>query len=81
MFVFFTRNNAGVAQLVEQRTCNAQVGGSSPFASSKFNKLHPNPKYLGFFISFYTQYYPFNALNFHSRYIIFNQISQKVICH
>ena len=25
---------AGVAQLVEQRICNAQVAGSSPFASS-----------------------------------------------
>lgn len=25
---------AGVAQLVEQRTCNAQVGGSSPSTSS-----------------------------------------------
>ena len=27
--------DAGVAQLVEQRTCNAQVAGSSPFASSR----------------------------------------------
>ena len=26
--------NAGVAQLVEQLTCNQQVGGSNPFASS-----------------------------------------------
>ena len=26
--------DAGVAQLVEQLTCNQQVGGSSPFASS-----------------------------------------------
>ena len=26
---------AGVAQLVEQLICNQQVGGSSPFASSK----------------------------------------------
>ena len=26
--------DAGVAQLVEQRICNAQVAGSSPFASS-----------------------------------------------
>jgi hypothetical protein len=26
--------NAGVAQLVEQLTCNQQVGGSSPLASS-----------------------------------------------
>ena len=27
---------AGVAQLVEQLTCNQQVGGSNPFASSNF---------------------------------------------
>ena len=26
---------AGVAQLVEQLICNQQVGGSSPFASSR----------------------------------------------
>ena len=29
--------NAGVAQLVEQLTCNQQVGGSNPFASSVAN--------------------------------------------
>ena len=29
------RNGAGVAQLVEQLTCNQQVGGSIPFASSR----------------------------------------------
>ena len=28
-------NNAGIAQLVEQFTCNEQVEGSSPSASSK----------------------------------------------
>jgi hypothetical protein len=30
----FIENNAGVAQLVEQLTCNQQVIGSSPIASS-----------------------------------------------
>jgi hypothetical protein len=30
--------DAGVAQLVEQLTCNQQVGGSIPFASSCFSK-------------------------------------------
>ena len=30
------RENAGVAQLVEQLICNQQVRGSSPFTSSKF---------------------------------------------
>ena len=29
------RNQAGVAQLVEQLICNHQVGGSSPFAGSR----------------------------------------------
>jgi|YelNatPaOPRAMG01_1025707.scaffolds.fasta_scaffold00918_35 hypothetical protein len=29
---------AGVAQLVEQLTCNQQVGGSSPFASSELSE-------------------------------------------
>ncbi len=33
IFSFF---NAGVAQLVEQLTCNQQVVGSSPIASSRF---------------------------------------------
>lgn len=28
-------NSAGVAQLVEHRTCNARVGGSSPFTGSE----------------------------------------------
>ena len=32
-------NNAGVAQQVEQLTCNQQVGGSIPSASSKRNKV------------------------------------------
>lgn len=30
---------AGVAQLVEQLTCNQQVVGSTPITSSKYNKL------------------------------------------
>ena len=30
---------AGVAQLVEQLTCNQQVGGSSPFASSMMERF------------------------------------------
>ena len=33
------RQLAGVAQLVEQRTCNAQVGGSSPLAGSIHKQL------------------------------------------
>lgn len=32
----FHHKNAGVAQLVEQLTCNQQVGGSSPLAGSIF---------------------------------------------
>ena len=37
---------AGVAQLVEQLTCNQQVGGSNPFASSAA-MLRPDLSGLG----------------------------------
>lgn len=33
-FDFLETDSAGVAQLVEHRTCNARVGGSSPFTGS-----------------------------------------------
>ena len=35
---------AGVAQLVEQLTCNQQVGGSNPFASSRGPDILQNSK-------------------------------------
>lgn len=31
---------AGVAQLVEQRTCNAKVEGSTPFSGTKFKLIN-----------------------------------------
>ena len=36
MFLATPPNFAGMAQLVEQLTCNQQVVGSSPITSSKF---------------------------------------------
>src|SRR6266542_171313 len=35
-----TRRRAGVAQLVEHLICNQRVGGSNPFASSRFDRSH-----------------------------------------
>src|SRR5271157_2306091 len=35
----FYRQHAGVAQLVEHLICNQRVGGSNPFASSRFAVL------------------------------------------
>jgi hypothetical protein len=36
--LFFGLKHAGVAQLVEQLICNQQVGGSTPFTSSKVER-------------------------------------------
>ena len=40
---------AGVAQPVEQLTCNEQVGGSSPFASSSFEQVFLKGPFRGVF--------------------------------
>ena len=41
---FPSRDGAGVAQLVEQLTCNQQVGGSIPFASSRDRVKNEGPE-------------------------------------
>jgi hypothetical protein len=38
------QGNAGIAQLAEQLTCNQQVVGSSPIASSKHGGVPERPK-------------------------------------
>ena len=45
--------NAGIAQLGEQRTCNAQVGSSILSVASKYlkNKLHQFQNFCIFLIS------------------------------
>jgi hypothetical protein len=39
LFGYSTRENAGIAQLVEQLICNQQVVGSNPTAGFQYNYL------------------------------------------
>ena len=39
LLFFYGLSDAGVAQLVEHLICNQRVGGSSPFASSRFKDM------------------------------------------
>jgi flagellar basal body-associated protein FliL len=54
---------AGVAQLVEQRTCNAKVEGSIPFSGTINSKRKGQPGRVGFFALFNQKAVPlmFNA--------------------
>lgn len=58
-YVYDCAGFAGIAQLVEQRICNAQVMGSSPFTGSTVHFVFPKnffyTAYLGgFFLPFFT---------------------------
>ena len=48
LFLCYNFINAGIAQLVEQLTCNQQVAGSSPIASS--NPKKESPIFFGYFL-------------------------------
>ncbi len=39
--LYYVNQSAGVAQMVEQLTCNQQVGGSIPFAGSIYKMKNP----------------------------------------